>query len=136
MKPSRPVSLQPDIAVQANGDWQSASEIAHAVAGRKMSALSVADAALARIAAHDPVLNSFTDVVADRARARARTIDAAIAAGKNPGPLAGVPFAVKNLFDVKGLPTRAGSKINRDLAPSPRDATLIERLDAAGAEIG
>jgi aspartyl-tRNA(Asn)/glutamyl-tRNA(Gln) amidotransferase subunit A len=47
--------------------------------------------------------------------------------------LAGVPFAVKNLFDVKGLPTRAGSKINRDLAPSPRDSTLIERLEAAGA---
>ena len=53
--------------------------------------------------------------------------------GKNPGPLAGVPFAVKNLFDVQGLPTRAGSKINRDLTPSPRDATLVERMEAAGA---
>ena len=127
------MSLQPDIAVQAGGDWLPASEIAHAVAGRKMSALSVTDAALARIARHDPVLNSFTDVVADRARARARAIDAQIAAGKNPGPLAGVPFAVKNLFDVQGLTTRAGSKINRDLAPSPRDATLVERLEAAGA---
>ena len=52
---------------------------------------------------------------------------------KKPGPLAGVPFAVKNLFDVQGLPTRAGSKINRDLKPSPRDATLIERMEAAGA---
>src|SRR6202012_3195836 len=47
--------------------------------------------------------------------------------------LAGVPFAVKNLFDVEGLATRAGSKINRDLKPSARDATLIERLEAAGA---
>jgi aspartyl-tRNA(Asn)/glutamyl-tRNA(Gln) amidotransferase subunit A len=115
------------------GDWLPASDIAKAVAGRKMSALSVTEAALARIVKHDPVLNSFTDVVADRARATARAIDADIAAGKNPGPLAGVPFAVKNLFDVKGLSTRAGSKINRDLAPSPRDATLIERLEAAGA---
>ena len=44
-----------------------------------------------------------------------------------------MPFAVKNLFDVKGLATRAGSKINRDLAPSSRDATLIERMEAAGA---
>ncbi len=61
------------------------------------------EAALARIAKHDPVLNSFTDVTADRARAKARAIDAAIAAGKNAGPLAGVPFAVKNLFDVQGL---------------------------------
>src|SRR6201991_1688899 len=133
MKPSRPVSLQPDIAVQAGGDWLPASEIAHAVASRKMSAPAAGDAGLARIVKHDPVLNSFTDVVADRARARARSIDAQIAAGKNPGPLAGVPFAVKNLFDVQGLATRAGSKINRDLAPSPRDASLVERLEAAGA---
>ncbi|MET0921567.1 MAG: AtzE family amidohydrolase, partial [Xanthobacteraceae bacterium] len=49
------------------------------------------------------------------------------------GPLAGVPFAVKNLFDIAGLPTLAGSKINRDAAPANRDATLIERLEAAGA---
>jgi AtzE family amidohydrolase len=127
------VSLQPDIAAQADGDWMRASEIAHAVAGRKISALAATDAALARIASRDPVLNSFTDIVADRARARARAIDAEIAAGKNPGPLAGVPFAVKNLFDVQGLPTRAGSKINRDLAPAPRDAMLVERMEAAGA---
>src|SRR5712664_460279 len=133
MKPSRPVSLQPDIAMTVDHDGLSASEIAQGVTGRKMSALRVAEAALARIAKHDPVLNSFTDVTADRARAKARAIDAAVTAGKNAGPLAGVPFAVKNLFDVQGLPTRAGSKINRDLKPSPRDATLIERMDAAGA---
>jgi AtzE family amidohydrolase len=114
-------------------DELSAAEIARAVTGRKMSALSVTDAVLARIAKRDPVLNSFTDVTADRARARARAVDAAVAAGQNAGPLAGVPFAVKNLFDVQGLPTRAGSKINRDLAPSPRDSTLIERMEAAGA---
>src|SRR6185369_8941019 len=68
-----------------------------------------------------------------RARAKARAIDAAIAAGQNPGPLAGVPFAVKNLFDVQGLPTRAGSKINRTLPPARHDSPLIERLEAAGA---
>lgn len=110
-----------------------ASEIASAVAGGKMSALDATEAALARIKQHDGVLNSFTDVTADRARAKARAIDANIAAGKTVGPLAGVPFAVKNLFDVAGLPTRAGSKINRDLAPAKRDATLIERMEAAGA---
>jgi aspartyl-tRNA(Asn)/glutamyl-tRNA(Gln) amidotransferase subunit A len=111
----------------------SASDIAQAVAARKMSAAEVTEAALARIRKHDQVLNSFTDVTAERARARAREIDAAIAAGKSAGPLAGVPFAVKNLFDVKGLSTRAGSKINRDLAPASRDATLIERMEASGA---
>ncbi|MFK4491029.1 AtzE family amidohydrolase [Bradyrhizobium sp. USDA 336] len=110
-----------------------ASEIASAVAGRKMTALAATEAALARIAQHDRILNSFTDVTAERARAKARAIDADIAAGRTIGPLAGVPFAVKNLFDVAGLSTRAGSKINRDLAPARRDATLIERMEAAGA---
>jgi len=117
----------------ADPDGLSAADIAAAVQGRKLSALAVTEAALARIARHDPVLNAFTDVTAERARATARAIDAAVAAGKKPGPLAGVPFAVKNLFDVQGLPTRAGSKINRGLKPSPRDATLIERMEAAGA---
>jgi 1-carboxybiuret hydrolase len=112
---------------------KSAQQIAQAVAGGKMTALAAAEAALARIAKHDSVLNSFTAVTADRARAKARAVDAAIAAGQKVGPLAGVPFAVKNLFDVKGLPTRAGSKINRDLAPASRDATLVERMEAAGA---
>jgi 1-carboxybiuret hydrolase len=116
-----------------NTDGMAAEAIAQAVAARKVSALEATEAALARIAKHDGVLNSFTDVTADRARARARAVDAAIAAGQKVGPLAGVPFAVKNLFDVKGLATRAGSKINRDLAPSSRDATLIERLEAQGA---
>src|SRR3954449_3990965 len=133
MKRSRPVSLQPDTAVPPDGDWLAASEIARAVSARQMSALSATETALARIAAHNPVLNCFTDVLADRARTRARAVDAAIAAGKNPGPLAGVPFAVKNLFDVQGLSTRAGSKINRDLKRSARDAPLIARLEAAGA---
>ena len=133
------MSLQPDIAMTSDTattfdlDGLSASEIASAVAGRKISAVSVTEAALARIAKHDPVLNSFTDITGNRARAKACAVDAAISAGQNAGPLAGVPFAVKNLFDVQGLSTRAGSKINRDLKPSPRDATLIERMDAAGA---
>ena len=116
-----------------NTDGLSAEAIAQAVASRKLSALDATEAALARIAKHDSILNSFTDITADRARAKARAVDAAIAAGQKVGPLAGVPFAVKNLFDVQGLPTRAGSKINRDLKPSPRDATLVERLEAAGA---
>jgi AtzE family amidohydrolase len=114
-------------------DGLSASEIAQAVKSGKLSALGAIEAALSRIGRHDTVLNSFTDVTADRARESARKVDAALATGKNPGPLAGVPFAAKNLFDVKGLPTRAGSKINRNSPPASRDATLIERLEAAGA---
>ena len=125
------MSLQPDIAMTASSEWLSAQEIMQAVSARRISALSVTEAALARIAQHDPVLNSFTDVTADRARAKARAVDAAVAAGQSAGPLAGVPFAVKNLFDVQGLPTRAGSKINRDLRAvvARRD---IDRADGGG----
>jgi aspartyl-tRNA(Asn)/glutamyl-tRNA(Gln) amidotransferase subunit A len=72
-------------------------------------------------------------VLPERARARARAIDEAHDRGQPLGPLAGVPFAVKNLFDVEGIATLAGSKINRDRPPAGRDATLIERLEAAGA---
>jgi len=133
MEPSRPVSSQPDRSSAADGEGLSAAAIARGVNGGGLSALAVTEASLARIARHDAILNAFTDVTADRARLRARAIDAAVAAGQPAGPLAGVPFAVKNLFDVQGLPTRAGSKINRDLKPSPRDATLIERMEAAGA---
>ena len=127
------MSLKPDFPVGVAQAPISAAEIASAVAGRKQSALEIIEAALSRIKQHDGILNSFTDVTAERARAKARAIDAAIAAGKTVGPLAGVPFAVKNLFDVVGLATRAGSKINREFPPAARDATLIERLEAAGA---
>src|ERR1700750_183241 len=117
-------------------DSLSASDIAKAVADGRTTALAVTEAALSRIRSRDTILNSFTDITADRARSKARVIDAAIAAGNPGGPLAGVPFAVKNLFDVAGLSTRAGSKINRELAPATRDATLIERMEAAGAVLG
>jgi AtzE family amidohydrolase len=127
--PRRSSKPEPDF----DSGWASAGDIATAVAKGRVSAITVVEDALARITARDPVLNSFTDVLADRARARARSIDAARAKRKKLGPLAGVPFAVKNLFDVKGLPTRAGSKINRELPPATRDQPLIERLEAAGA---
>ena len=123
--PSPRRSLGPDM----DTEWASAAEIAAAVTAGQVSALSVTEAALARIMERDPVLNAFTDVMADRARKRAAAIDAS----EHNGPLAGVPFAVKNLFDVSGLPTRAGSKINRELAPCAHDSPLIERLEAAGA---
>jgi len=113
--------------------WASGAAIAEAVITGQTTALAVAEAALALIETHDKTLNSFTTVTADRARAKAQAIDAARAAGRAVGPLAGVPFAVKNLFDVKGLATVAGSKINRERAPAEQDSPLIARLEAAGA---
>ncbi|WP_417724388.1 AtzE family amidohydrolase [Salipiger sp.] len=115
------------------GRWATASGIAGAVGWGRISATAVAEDCLARIAALNPEVNAFTAVTARRALAEALSVDAAIAGGRPPGPLAGVPFAVKNLFDVEGLATLAGSKINRDRPPARRDALLIRRLRAAGA---
>ena len=113
--------------------WNSAADIGSAVASGRASAQSVIEATFARIRARDPLLNSFTALTEARALAQAQALDRAHAEGQRLGPLAGVPFAVKNLFDIAGLPTIAGSKINRDAPPAARDATLIERLQAAGA---
>eukprot|EP01035_Chromulina_nebulosa_P054525 gene54525-biopygen38799 len=109
---------------------QTGTEIAASINNGTLKASAVVDVALARIEKHDGKLGSFTDVVAERARKTADTIDRRLAAGENIGPLAGVPFAVKNLFDVAGLPTRAGSRINRERKPASADAMLIQRLEA------
>lgn len=101
-------------------------EIAAAVRCGEVSALEVVEATLAAIADRDGSLNGFTAVYAEAARDRARNPDPNL-------PLAGVPFAVKNLFDVAGQTTLAGSKIYRDRPPASQDATAIARLQAAGA---
>jgi 1-carboxybiuret hydrolase len=102
-----------------------AGDIAAAVMAGRRSARDVIAETLARAERDDERLNAFTAVIADRARARAAA---------NPvGPLAGVPFAVKNLIDIAGLPTLAGSRINRDRPAATADATLVARLEAAGA---
>jgi AtzE family amidohydrolase len=107
--------------------------IAAAVRAGETSATAVAEAALARIAMRDSTLNSFTTVTAERALADARSVDDMVAQGRDPGPLAGAPFAVKNLFDISGIVTVAGSKIDRELSPASADATLVRRLAGAGA---
>jgi len=106
-----------------------ATEIAGAVMSGKVKASAVIDATLKRIGALEPAVNAFTDVVTERAKKRAAEIDA----GLHRGPLLGVPFAVKNLFDIEGLPTRAGSKINVDGPKAVRDGALVRMLEAAGA---
>jgi len=114
----------------------SAAAIADAVRTHAVSASSMVEASLARIAAIDPAVNAFTDVVAARARTRAATLDQRLADSDGNSaalPLAGVPFAVKNLFDVAGLTTRAGAKIERERPPAAVDAPLVARLERAGA---
>jgi AtzE family amidohydrolase len=114
-------------------DAASAVIIAAAVRARRVSAREVVAAALQRIARHDGVLNCFSRIMGDGALAEAERVDASLAAGRDPGPLAGVPFAVKNLFDVAGITTLAGSKIYADRPPATRDATAVAALRQAGA---
>lgn len=91
--------------------------------------LEAVDSSLACILATDPQINAFTEVLTERAQRRAQ----ALQAGTRDLPLAGLPFAVKNLFDIAGLRTLAGSRIERDAAPAAEDAPVIQRLEAAGA---
>lgn len=109
-----------------------ASKIAAMVRSGEVSATDVVRAALERVDALNPILNAFTDVTRARALEKARAIDAMRARREELPAFAGVPFAVKNLFDITGLPTRAGSLINRAHAPAGHDATLVARLAAAG----
>ena len=113
--------------------FRTAAAIATDVADGRLRAADVVADTLSRIEQIDPLLNAFTAITAERAQVRAAAIDADVAAGHAVGPLAGVPFAVKNLIDIAGLPTLAGSKINRDRPPAHADATLVSRLEDAGA---
>ncbi|KLD78137.1 amidase [Xanthomonas hyacinthi DSM 19077] len=88
---------------------------------------------LARIADANPGLNAFTRLLPERAHADATRVQASLAGGRDGGTLAGVPFAVKDLFDVAGLPPTAGAAIRADAAPATHDAGLVRRLAEAGA---
>ena len=117
-------------------DWpkaMSACAIAASVKAGESTAEQQVIAALERIAKFDPQLNSCTRVLGERAVAKARQLDRDIAAGMDPGPLAGVPFGAKDLFDIAGLPNTAGAASRRNAAPATSDAKAIARLEAAGA---
>jgi len=104
---------------------------ADAVRSGALSARAAVQASLDRVAATDKVVNAFTSVLAERALKRADAVDASPRRVRMK--LAGVPFAVKNLFDIAGLATLAGSKIEADRRPASRDAVLVRRLEAEGA---
>lgn len=110
----------------------SALEIAAAVRAGERSAVDVLDEHLARIAERDREINAFNLVTVDAARAEAEAVDAAVAAGTDPGPLAGVPLALKDNMCTRGVPTTCSSKILEGWRP-PYDATVVTRLRAAGA---
>jgi amidase/aspartyl-tRNA(Asn)/glutamyl-tRNA(Gln) amidotransferase subunit A len=104
---------------------------ADAVRAGTLSARAAVQASLDRVAGTDKKVNAFTSVLAERALRHADAVDAS--PRRSRMKLAGVPFAVKNLFDIAGLPTLAGSKIEADSRPAARDAALVRRLEAEGA---
>lgn len=109
----------------------SLKDMAAAVRAGSMRAEALADQALAR--ARMDRCNAFTAILTERALSDACTVDRAVAEGHDPGPLAGVPFVVKNLFDVEGHVTIAGSRLNAGNPSAESDAALVAQLRAAGA---
>lgn len=113
--------------------YRDAISLAEQIKQGEVTATEVINATLNKIQQRNSELNCFTTITQERAIAEAQAVDRAIAAGNNPGMLAGVPFAVKNLFDIQGVTTLAGSKINRENPPATQDAVAIARLKQAGA---
>ncbi len=110
----------------------SAHALAAAVRRRELSPVAVVEAALARIARLNPALNAFVTLRPEAALAEARALEARITRGEDPGPLAGIPFGVKDLEDLAGLPTTHGSvPFRHHVAAS--DSTQVARLRRAGA---
>jgi aspartyl-tRNA(Asn)/glutamyl-tRNA(Gln) amidotransferase subunit A len=112
----------------------SAAEIAEKIRSREVSAVEVAQAHLDRIAEVDESVHAFLHVGAEAALANAALVDEQVAAGAEPGPLAGVPLALKDVFTTTDMPTTCGSKILDGWRP-PYDATVTARLRAAGITI-
>lgn len=106
-------------------------EIGRLLRARKISSVELVEQALTNIKQHES-LRCFITVTGDQARARAKELDQELAAGKDRGPFHGVPIAYKDLFCTRGVRTTAGSLIFRDFVPD-YDATVVERLNAAGA---
>lgn len=109
------------------------TELIRQVTSGEASAMEVLDHCIARIEASDSGINAFTGKTYERARREAAAVDQLRACGAPLPPLAGLPYAVKNLFDIEGIVTLAGSKINRTNAPAKSDAFLVNRFKAAGA---
>jgi len=111
-----------------------AGELAARVRAGELSALKVLEEHLRRIERWEPAVHAFNLVMADAARRRAEAIDAAVATGTDPGPLAGVPIGLKDLICTRGVPTTCSSRILAGWKP-PYDATVVKRLQDAGAVV-
>jgi len=114
--------------------YRSALDLADDVRNGRQTAAAVLEHHLAAIELREPEIHAFNTVLVDEARAAAAAVDAAVAEGRDPGPLAGVPVALKDNMCTRGIPTTCSSKILDGWRP-PYDATVVERLRAAGAVV-
>ncbi|CAN5615467.1 Asp-tRNA(Asn)/Glu-tRNA(Gln) amidotransferase subunit GatA [soil metagenome] len=118
----------------APSDLLTALDVAGAVRSGERSAVDVLEVHLDAIDARESELHAFNLVLADEARAAAAAVDATVADGRDPGPLAGVPIALKDNMCTRGIPTTCSSRILEGWKP-PYDATVVQRLAAAGAVV-
>jgi aspartyl-tRNA(Asn)/glutamyl-tRNA(Gln) amidotransferase subunit A len=116
-------------------DPGSVEEIARAVASRRTDPVALVEASLRRIDAVENQVHGWRLLDRDRALAQAKVLRKEAEAGSIRSPLHGIPIAVKDVLDVAGLPTRAGSPARADIAPSTIDAQVVAQLRAAGAII-
>ena len=107
-------------------------ELADAVRSGKLRATDAVADAFARIRARDGKINAFVFLDETAAMDQAKAVDARVARGEDPGPLAGAPFGVKDNEFVAGMPTRRGSLLCKDALPEPEDSVHIARLRRAG----
>ena len=129
-----PLAATDEASHPLSGPSGSISAVAARLRAGEISPVALVEQALARLDALDTRLNAFQIVIAEQALADARHAEAELAAGHDRGPLHGVPVAAKDLFDVAGLPTAAGSQIRAGVIAS-EDATVVARLRAAGAVV-
>lgn len=108
------------------------AEAAARIERREVSPIDLAEAYLARVERLNPAINAFVTVTVDRARADAARAAAEIGAGNHRGPLHGIPFGLKDLYDTAGIETAAGSKVLRGRIPA-EDSACARRLREAGA---
>lgn len=111
--------------------WESIAQLADGLAAGRLNAVSLAQSLLDRIGAFDERLHAFIRVMPEHALAQARAADAARKGGATPGPLQGIPYAAKDLFDVQGVPTMAGTHLLANNV-AKEDSTVVHKLASAG----